>query len=320
MTEVLIEYVQLGAELGRTWGPLIVLVLMAVESSFIPFPSEVVMIPAGFMAARGEFLPPDPVAGLVVAVLAGILGSLVGAFINYGLSLKLGRPFLYRYGRYFFLSAPSLERAEELFRRHGEITTFVCRLIPAIRQLISIPAGLSRMRFGTFALFTGLGAGIWVIILGLAGFALGKGTREMSYEEHPFLRPMYDALYEMLGAEQVARLIEKNIIEVAPLAFMRGRSLNDSFVILDEAQNTSVAQMKMFLTRIGFGSRSVVTGDITQIDLPSGQQCGLKNAMEILADVDGVAFTYFTPGDVVRHELVQRIVEAYEADGNGNDA
>ena len=183
MTEILVEYIQLGAQLGRTWGPLIVLVLMAIESSFIPFPSEVVMIPAGFMAARGEFLPPDPLAGLVVAVIAGILGSLAGAFVNYGLSFKLGRPFLYRYGRYFFLSAPSLERAEELFRRHGEITTFVCRLIPAIRQLISIPAGLSQMRFGRFALFTGLGAGIWVVILGLAGFALGKGTREMSYEE-----------------------------------------------------------------------------------------------------------------------------------------
>ena len=183
MTETLIEYVQIGAELGRTWGPLIVFVLMAVESSFIPFPSEIVMIPAGFMAARGEFLPPDPMAGLAVAVIAGILGSLAGAFINYGLSLKLGRPFLYRYGRYFFLAPSSLERAEELFRRHGEITTFVCRLIPAIRQLISIPAGLSRMHFGRFALFTGLGAGIWVVILGLAGFALGKGTREMSYEE-----------------------------------------------------------------------------------------------------------------------------------------
>jgi membrane protein DedA with SNARE-associated domain len=183
MTEILIHYVQLGAELGRTWGPLIVLVLMAVESSFIPFPSEVVMIPAGFMAARGEFLPPDPVAGLLAAVVAGILGSLVGAFVNYGLSLKLGRPFLYRYGRYFFLSPSGLERAEEVFRRHGEITTFVCRLIPAVRQLISIPAGLSRMRFGRFALFTGLGAGIWVIILGLAGYTLGQGTREMSYEE-----------------------------------------------------------------------------------------------------------------------------------------
>lgn len=183
MTEILIQYVQVGAELGRTWGPLIVLVLMAVESSFIPFPSEVVMIPAGFVAARGEFLPPDPATGLAVAVMAGVLGSLVGAFINYGLSLKLGRPFLYRYGRYFFLSASALERAEEVFRRHGEITTFVCRLIPAVRQLISIPAGLARMRFGRFALFTGLGAGIWVAILALAGYMLGKGTREMSYPE-----------------------------------------------------------------------------------------------------------------------------------------
>ncbi len=153
-----------------------------------------------------------------------------------------------------------------------------------------------------------------------AGERLGFLPGDMSQKVDPFLRPMYDALFEMLGAEQVARLIEKNIIEVAPLAYMRGRSLNDSFVILDEAQNTSVAQMKMFLTRIGFGSRSVVTGDITQIDLPSGQQCGLKNAMKILADVKGVGFTFFTPGDVVRHELVQRIVEAYEVDGNGNDA
>ncbi|MBT8084140.1 MAG: PhoH family protein, partial [Woeseia sp.] len=127
--------------------------------------------------------------------------------------------------------------------------------------------------------------------------------------------PMYDALYDMLGAEQVLRLIERNVIEVAPLAFMRGRSLNEAFVILDEAQNTSVAQMKMFLTRIGFGSRAVVTGDITQIDLPSGQQSGLKNAIDILTGVKGIGFTYFTPGDVVRHQLVQRIVEAYEADG-----
>ncbi len=151
-----------------------------------------------------------------------------------------------------------------------------------------------------------------------AGERLGFLPGDLSQKVYPYLRPMYDALYDMLGTEQVSRLIEKNIIEVAPLAFMRGRSLNDSFVILDEAQNTSVAQMKMFLTRIGFGSRSVVTGDITQIDLPSGQLCGLKNAIEILDDVDGVAFTFFTPGDVVRHELVQRIVEAYEADGNGS--
>ena len=153
-----------------------------------------------------------------------------------------------------------------------------------------------------------------------AGERLGFLPGDMSQKVDPYLRPMYDALFVMLGPDQVARLIEKNVIEVAPLAFMRGRSLNDSFVILDEAQNTSVAQMKMFLTRIGFGSRSVVTGDITQIDLPSGQQSGLKNATDILSDVEGVAFTYFTPGDVVRHQLVQRIVEAYETDSNGGNA
>ena len=150
-----------------------------------------------------------------------------------------------------------------------------------------------------------------------AGERLGFLPGDMSQKVDPYLRPMYDALFDMLGPDTVGRLIEKNVIEVAPLAFMRGRSLNDSFVILDEAQNTSVAQMKMFLTRIGFGSRAVVTGDVTQIDLPSGQQSGLKNAIDILSNVDGIAFTYFTPADVVRHQLVQRIVEAYEADGNG---
>ena len=147
-----------------------------------------------------------------------------------------------------------------------------------------------------------------------AGERLGFLPGDMSQKVDPYLRPMYDALFDMLGPEQVGRLIEKSVIEVAPLAFMRGRSLNDSFVILDEAQNTSVAQMKMFLTRIGFGSRSVVTGDVTQIDLPRGQQSGLRNAIDILSGVEGVSFTYFTPQDVVRHQLVQRIVEAYEAD------
>ena len=150
-----------------------------------------------------------------------------------------------------------------------------------------------------------------------AGERLGFLPGDMSQKVDPYLRPMYDALYDMIGAEKVTRLIEKNVIEIAPLAFMRGRSLNDSFVILDEAQNTSVEQMKMFLTRIGFGSRAVVTGDITQIDLPNGQISGLRNAMQILEDVDGIGFTFFTPKDVVRHPLVQRIVEAYESDGNG---
>ncbi len=146
-----------------------------------------------------------------------------------------------------------------------------------------------------------------------AGERLGFLPGDMSQKVDPYLRPMYDALYDMIGAETVTRLIERNIIEVAPLAFMRGRSLNESFVILDEAQNTSVEQMKMFLTRIGFGSRAVVTGDITQIDLPAGKQSGLSHATKVLSDVDGIAFTFFQPRDVVRHALVQRIVEAYEA-------
>ncbi len=145
-----------------------------------------------------------------------------------------------------------------------------------------------------------------------AGERLGFLPGDLSQKVDPYLRPMYDALYDMIGAERVTLLIERNVIEVAPLAFMRGRSLNESFVILDEAQNTSIEQMKMFLTRIGFGSRAVVTGDVTQIDLPSGQMSGLKHADEVLRDVKGVSFTHFSTKDVVRHELVQRIVEAYE--------
>ncbi len=145
-----------------------------------------------------------------------------------------------------------------------------------------------------------------------AGERLGFLPGDMSQKVDPYLRPMYDALYEMLGFERVARLLERNVIEVAPLAFMRGRSLNESYVILDEAQNTTVEQMKMFLTRLGFGSRAIVTGDITQIDLPRHQQSGLRHVMQILEDVAGVSFTQFSAADVVRHPLVQRIVEAYQ--------
>ena len=145
-----------------------------------------------------------------------------------------------------------------------------------------------------------------------AGERLGFLPGDMSQKVDPYLRPMYDALYEMLGFDRVARLIERSIIEVAPLAFMRGRSLNESFVILDEAQNTTIEQMKMFLTRLGFGSKAVVTGDVTQIDLQKHQVSGLKHAIQVLAGVEGVSFTHFTAGDVVRHVLVQRIVEAYQ--------
>jgi phosphate starvation-inducible protein PhoH and related proteins len=146
-----------------------------------------------------------------------------------------------------------------------------------------------------------------------AGERLGFLPGDLSQKVDPYLRPMYDALYEMMGFERVAKLIERNVIEVAPLAFMRGRSLNDSFVILDEAQNTTNEQMKMFLTRIGFGSKAVVTGDITQIDLPNSKQSGLRTVIDILRGVRGIAFTMFTSRDVVRHPLVQRIVQAYEA-------
>jgi phosphate starvation-inducible protein PhoH and related proteins len=146
-----------------------------------------------------------------------------------------------------------------------------------------------------------------------AGERLGFLPGDLAQKVDPYLRPIYDALYEMLGFDQVARLIERSVIEVAPLAFMRGRSLNDSFIILDEAQNTTVEQMKMFLTRIGFGSRAVVTGDVTQTDLPPGRTSGLRHALQVLREVRGVAFNHFDAADVVRHPLVQRIVQAYEA-------
>jgi len=147
-----------------------------------------------------------------------------------------------------------------------------------------------------------------------AGERLGFLPGDMAQKVDPYLRPLYDALYEMLGFERVATLMERNVIEVAPLAFMRGRTLNDAFVILDEAQNTTREQMKMFLTRIGFGSTAVVTGDMTQVDLPNKQASGLKHALRILADVDGVSVSHFTARDVVRHPIVQRVVEAYDAE------
>jgi phosphate starvation-inducible PhoH-like protein len=148
-----------------------------------------------------------------------------------------------------------------------------------------------------------------------AGERLGFLPGDLTQKVDPYLRPMYDALYEMMGFDRVARFIERNVIEVAPLAFMRGRSLNDSFIILDEAQNTTIEQMKMFLTRIGFGSKAVVTGDVTQTDLPPGKQSGLSHVVNVLEAVEGVAFTFFDAHDVVRHPLVQRIVQAYEARG-----
>ncbi|MFL6587257.1 MAG: PhoH family protein [Luteimonas sp.] len=145
-----------------------------------------------------------------------------------------------------------------------------------------------------------------------AGEKLGFLPGDLTQKVDPYLRPLYDALYEMLGVEKVAKLLERNVIEIAPLAYMRGRTLNDAFVILDEAQNTTIEQMKMFLTRLGFGSTAVVTGDLTQIDLPKHVKSGLRDAIEVLHEVEGVSFTFFEARDVVRHPLVARIVTAYE--------
>lgn len=146
-----------------------------------------------------------------------------------------------------------------------------------------------------------------------AGERLGFLPGDLAQKIDPYLRPMYDALYEMMGFERVAKLIERNIIEIAPLAYMRGRTLNDAFIILDEAQNTTREQMKMFLTRIGFGSTAVVTGDVTQIDLPRGTYSGLRHVVEVLNNIDEISLTFFDSRDVVRHPMVKRIVKAYDA-------
>lgn len=145
-----------------------------------------------------------------------------------------------------------------------------------------------------------------------AGERLGFLPGDLAQKVDPYLRPLYDALYEMLGFERVGKLLERNIIEVAPLAYMRGRTLNEAFIILDEAQNTTIEQMKMFLTRIGFGSTVVVTGDITQVDLPRDRLSGLRHVIDVLKQVEGISFTFFTARDVVRHPLVARIIDAYE--------
>lgn len=145
-----------------------------------------------------------------------------------------------------------------------------------------------------------------------AGENLGFLPGDLTQKIDPYLRPLYDALYEMLGFEKVAKLIERNVIEIAPLAYMRGRTLSNAFIILDESQNTTPEQMKMFLTRIGFGSKAVINGDITQIDLPNKKPSGLKQAMKIIDNIPGISFSYFTSKDVVRHKLVQQIIDAYD--------
>lgn len=183
MTEMIAEHIAAFAQYAHTWGFLIIFIFMAIESSFIPFPSEVVMIPAGFLAYRGELLTGNVWIDGTIAILVGTAGSLTGAYINYYLALYLGRGPLYKYGKYFFLDEKTLRRAEEVFLKYGAITTFVCRLLPAIRQLISIPAGLAKMKHRPFVIYTTAGAGIWVVILTAIGAWFGHLSGDMSYVE-----------------------------------------------------------------------------------------------------------------------------------------
>jgi len=177
MLETIAAHLDSIAALAPTWGLLFIFVFMAIESSFIPFPSEVVMIPAGFLCARGEM------SSITLAIVVGILGSLAGAFVNYYLALWVGKPFLEKYGKYFFIKPESLAKACAVFNRYGAATTFVCRLVPVIRQLISIPAGIARMPLVPFTLFTGLGAGIWTAILAFVGYAIGRSAGDITYLE-----------------------------------------------------------------------------------------------------------------------------------------
>lgn len=176
-TSAIAEKLEDVAKYASTWGLLLVFVFMAVESSFIPFPSEAVMIPAGFLVARGE------ISSLTAVIFFGILGSLAGAYINYYLGLYVGRTFLERHGKWFFIDRKMLDKSCEVFNKYGNVTTFICRLIPVIRQLISIPAGISRMKLFPFTLYTSLGAGIWSVLLSVVGYYLGKSLQNMTYLE-----------------------------------------------------------------------------------------------------------------------------------------
>ncbi len=183
MLDALAAHLDAVAALAPLWGYALVFFFMTIESSFIPFPSEVVMLPAGFLAARGELTLHAPVPDFALVCLVGLAGSILGAYVNYFLSMKLGEPFLRKYGKWFFVKPGHLDRACEVFNRYGAATTFVCRLIPVIRQLISIPAGLARMPLAKFTLFTGLGAGIWTVLLALVGFGLGRSAGDITYLE-----------------------------------------------------------------------------------------------------------------------------------------
>ncbi len=183
MIETLASHLDAFAAMAPLWGFVFIVFFMAVESSFIPFPSEIVMIPAGFLAARGELTTGIPMLDLIFAITAGLAGSMTGAYFNYYLSIWLGEPFLRKYGKWFFLKPETLDRACEIFNRYGAITTFICRLIPVVRQVISVPAGIARMPIAAFSLFTALGAGIWTAILAATGYFIGKSAGNITYLE-----------------------------------------------------------------------------------------------------------------------------------------
>lgn len=183
MTEILIGHIEWAVSNAHTWGFILIFVFMTIESSFIPFPSEIIMIPAGFLAFRNELTFGISSIDMAIALLCGLAGSMLGAYINYFLALLLGRPFIYRYGKYFFIKPAAFARAEEIFLEYGEITTFICRLITVVRQLISLPAGIARMPLARFSLFTALGAGIWSAILLWIGYYMGTLSEDMTYAE-----------------------------------------------------------------------------------------------------------------------------------------
>lgn len=183
MGEIFAAHLEEFTQYAAVWGYLLIFLLMTIESSFIPFPSEVVMIPAGFLAARAGLTCQLPWLDLTLAVAVGLCGSMAGAYVNYFLALWLGEPFLKKYGKYVLIKPQTLDRAAEIFRQYGDVATFVCRLLPAIRQLISLPAGIARMPIGRFSCFTALGAGIWTAILAGIGFYFGRLTSDLGYPE-----------------------------------------------------------------------------------------------------------------------------------------
>ena len=208
MLDTLASHLDSIAALAPVWGFALIFAFMAIESSFIPFPSEIVMIPAGFLAARGELSLHASVPDLVLACAVGIAGSLAGAYFNYYLSAKLGEPFLRKYGKWFFLKPEALDRACEVFNRYGGVTTFVCRLIPVIRQLISIPAGLSKMNIATFTFYTFLGAAIWNCVLALLGYlAVKAGGMDFIFKYSGILSKVIIVLFVLAVAFLVVRAI-----------------------------------------------------------------------------------------------------------------